>query len=421
MPSRASFMTGCYPHQTGVLENGQELDADFELTAARCMRAAGYHTVQIGKLHHQCHEDFDQDPRARHDYGFDVFWCDEEPGCYDGPYLRWLASEAPDELNLFRVPRPTAPGRTKDATHPKVLDAPWTHSFSGWIAEQCERYLHSWGGSRGKQKRQFMHLGFYAPHPPLNPTRDMMEALEGQELPPLPDSSGEWQDKPDPLAWQLRNPALPPEQMDEYRRHMAAMVTGIDFAVGQVLTGLEQAGILEDSLIVVCSDHGDYNGDHGLILKGPAGYDGVYKVPLFLHWPKGLEAGRREPGLVELVDLLPTLLGLAEQQVPAAMSGCDWSSHLRAESAENLGREDVFAQHAGNQFMLRTAEWKYLRFHADQEHPTEVLYDLKQDPGETRNRAEDPACAEILSRMRERCFQRLTQASRSLKPRRLNF
>ena len=71
---------------------------------ARQFSNAGYETAQIGKLHFQSHEDNDLDPRARDAYGFGVFWCDEEPGCYDGPYLRWLASEEASTVRGAVIP-----------------------------------------------------------------------------------------------------------------------------------------------------------------------------------------------------------------------------------------------------------------------------------------------------------------------------
>jgi arylsulfatase A-like enzyme len=420
MPSRASFMTGCYPHQVGVLDNGQELDPNCPLSVARCFKAAGYQTAQIGKLHFQSHEDNDLDPRTRHDYGFDVFWCDEEPGCYEGPYLRWLASEDPSLVSLFRTPRPVAPGR-QDGTDHKVLDAPWRYSFSGWIAEQARRYLSSWGGARGRHERHFLHLGFYAPHPPLNPTADMMAPLAGREPPSPIGRDGEHEDKPGLLGAALRQARLDSAQIASYRRHFAAMVTGVDFAVAHLLETLEELGVADDTLIVFGSDHGDFCGDHGLILKGPAWYDSVARVPLVLRWPNGLSSAQRVEGLVEMVDALPTLLGLVGQPVPRAMAGRDLSAQLLAGDTNSLGREDVLAVHGPGHIMLRSERYKYLRYHNGDDAPDEVLYDLRSDPDELVNVAEHPDHRAALDHMRRRSFSRLVDAIRPTTPRVYRF
>ena len=90
---------------------------------------------------------------------------------------------------------------------------------------------------------------------------------------------------------------------------------------------------------MISSDHGDFNGDHGLVFKGHAGYDGVYRVPLIMHWPAGLRAGSREH-TSELVDVLPTLLGLAGGGIPRN----DWSRlvcSLLGTSEEIIGRPDA--------------------------------------------------------------------------------
>ncbi|MHC4502791.1 MAG: sulfatase-like hydrolase/transferase, partial [Planctomycetota bacterium] len=124
MPSRASFMTGLYPQQTGVTTNGHVLPADFPLVPARLFARGDYQAAQIGKLHFQEHEDSDLDPRARHDYGFDVFWIAEEAGCYEDAYMTWLRTEYPELVETFRVPRSTSPERIGEREG-RVLDAPW--------------------------------------------------------------------------------------------------------------------------------------------------------------------------------------------------------------------------------------------------------------------------------------------------------
>lgn len=406
MPSRASFMTGLYPQQTGVTQNGQCLPPDFWPTAPRTFSAGGYYTAQIGKLHFQPHEEHDLDPRARHDYGFDFFQIAEEAGCYEDSYMTWLRSEHPEYVTTFRVPRSVSPQRSSEVEG-KVLDAPWQCSHSGWIAESACRFISP--SPDFHRQRQFLHLGFFAPHPPLNPTREMFQPYDGAEIPMDDWPEHEADDKPEPMAGWLRNIAKDwsPERFREYRRHFYAMVTGVDLAVGQLLKHLEATGLLDDTLIVFTSDHGDMCGDHGLILKQGSYYDQLMHMPLVMHWPNGLGTqARRVTGLVEMVDILPTMLDLAQCDVPEVMIGRNYAPALLA-GEEIDAREDVFAYHEPNWSMLRTEDHKYIYYGPE----AEVLFDLRNDPRELRNIAsENP---QALAVMRERMMRRALNASRS--------
>ncbi len=414
MPSRASFMTGLYPEQTGVTTNGHVLPADFPLVPARLFARGDFQTAQIGKLHFQEHEDSDLDPRARHDYGFDVFWIAEEAGCYEDAYMTWLRTEHPELVETFRVPRSTSPERIGEREG-RVLDASWEASHSGWIAVQADRYLRG----RARAGRHFVHLGFFAPHPPLNPTREMFAPYDGIDLPPPRVQDSEWADKPRPLSRMLRGLRdWTPERFESYRRHFYALVTGVDLAVGRVLGRLREEGALDDTLVVFTSDHGDMCGDHGMIAKGSSFFDEIMHVPCVLYWPAGLGAERRDvAGIMELVDLLPTMLGLSGLTVPKLMSGRSYAEALLGTESPK-GREDAFAFVHPDWAMLRTERHKYIRYNS---LGTEVLYDLDESPREVKNRAADPEYAGALAEMRERMLTRALDASRSALPKRWRF
>ena len=401
MPSRCSFMTGCYPQQTGVMDNGQELPAGFAPTVARCFGGGGYRTVQIGKLHFQNHQDNDLDPRARHDYGFDVLALSEEPGCYEDAYRTWLRGEHPDLVETFTLPRPLSHERHREREEFRVLDAPWQASHSGWVATQFRRYFSAWGPPR---EPQFVHLGFYAPHPPLNPTAEMFEPYRDCDVPALTRSPDDWNDAA----------SLPADVLGEYRRHFMAMITGVDFAIGMVVETLREQGLLDETLILFGSDHGDACGDHGRIGKGTSYYEGIMRMPLVLHWPAGLAGGGRTiDGLVELIDVLPTLLELCHLPVPPVCGGRSYAAALAGGTAAET-RDDCYAVHDRGDVMLRTAGRKYIRYAAD--GGSEVLYDLQADPGEFRNVAAEPDYADDLRRLRDRAFARTLAASASILP-----
>lgn len=406
MPSRASFMTGCYPQRTGVTCNGRELSPDFAPTVARVFGRAGFHATQIGKLHFQNHEDRDLDPRERAAYGFDRFMLSEEPGCYEDAYRIWLRGERPDLVPSFTVPRPMTPDRHHERERFKVIDAPWRYSHSGWVATQFSNSFAAWGV---RPERQFYHLGFYAPHPPLNPTIEMFAPYREAALPPHVRRVG---DPRDPRV-------LSDETLREYRRHFYAMVTGVDFGVGEIIRVLKETGAFDDTLIVFCSDHGDACGDHGKVAKDTTFLESIMHLPLILHWPAGLgNEPRRIPDLFEMVDLLPTLADLCGIDRHPLFQGRSIGNELLGGTPLE-GRQDAYAYHEQGDaadLMLRTETHKLLAYYRGSDR-RELLFDLRDDPDEMVNRADDPACVSTLRALRDRLFERTLEATRSIRPR----
>lgn len=408
MPSRCSFMTGCYPSQTGVWKNGQELPADFQPVVASSFASGGFQPVQIGKLHFQCHQDSDLDPSPRSRYGFDTFSLSEEPGCYEDAYRIWLRGEFPEYVDTFTVPRPLSFERHGEARNFKVLDAPWQASHSGWIATQFTRYLSSWGIPRNPH---FFHLGFYAPHPPLNPTEEMFAPYRDREIPPHHRSPNDSRD---------------PKQLDdltlqEYRRHFYAMVTGVDLAVGQISQVLKDTGLFDDTLIVFGSDHGDACGDNGRVSKDDSYYDSIMRVPLVLHWPAGLGTGSRKiDGLFEMVDVLPSLLELSSCPIDYRMQGTSFAQDLLSHAIPP-GRDSLYAIHGSGNIMLRTSTHKYLRYQDHGQRVSEILIDLENDPHEFHDCAPEPAYRPALEELRNLTMTRHLAASRPIQRPRARF
>lgn len=406
MPSRCSFMTGCYPQQTTVMCNRNELPDSFSSTPARVFGVGGYRTTQIGKLHFQHHEDYDLSAGPCRTYGFERFYRSEEPGCYEDAYRMWLRGEHPEYVETFTLPRPMSKERHTEAVHYTVLDAPWQYSHSGWIATQFERYFSAWGLRGGNH---FIHLGFFAPHPPLNPTREMMEPYENI-------SNNDffnfiWEEASD-----FRHDGrFCKEKLIERQRHFYAMVTGVDLAVGHVLDVLEARGELDDTLIIFGSDHGDACGDHGAISKDTRYFDGVMHVPLVLHWPKAFGTeGRRINGLIEMVDIMPTLSELCGIPLHENFQGRSYAKVLFGEE-EFKPRQDVYAIHSPADVMLRTDNYKYLLYWRNNERK-EILFDLKKDPKEINNVADNPEYTNVLRSMRDRMLERTLDASKSIQP-----
>jgi arylsulfatase A-like enzyme len=176
-----------------------------------------------------------------------------------------------------------------------------------------------------------------------------------------------------------------------------AMIDLIDAQVGRMIACLERTGQLDDTLVILSSDHGEMLGDHGIYLKGPFFYDGAVRVPFIVSWPGGIEGGRRSDALVEAVDIVPTLLDAAGLPRHPGIQGRSLWPMLNGRTGLGRHRDDVYSEYynAAVMFdepqahltMVGTDRYKLVSAHG---LDSGELYDLHDDPGETRNLWHDP-------------------------------
>jgi arylsulfatase A-like enzyme len=196
-----------------------------------------------------------------------------------------------------------------------------------------------------------------------------------------------------------------------------AMVDLLDRQIGRILDALERTGQRENTIVVFHADHGEMLGDHGLYLKGPYFYDPAVRVPLILNWPRGLPAGRRVGGLVELVDVAPTLLDAAGADPEPGIQGRSLLPLIDGAIAETAHRADVYSEfyHAGGPHdgrrtyatMIRSADRKIVAYHGGDTDSDGELYCLDEDPGENVNRWNDPGYLPIKASMLQRMVDRM--------------
>ena len=170
----------------------------------------------------------------------------------------------------------------------------------------------------------------------------------------------------------------------------------MDHLFGCVLKALDQSGQVENTLVMFGSDHGDYCGDHGLFCKGAPAFRGAYHVPAVLRWPAGIKTpNRRVDEFISLADFTPTFLELAGIETDREFSGRSFAPFLRNE-APPAWRDEIHTQFNGveiyfTQRSVMTKEYRYVFNGFDMDE----LYDLRKDPHETRNLADDPAYESI--------------------------
>ncbi|MCY4597988.1 MAG: sulfatase-like hydrolase/transferase [Bryobacterales bacterium] len=392
-PNRASLMTGRYPHSHGVMSNGIKMPQD-EMTLTHVLRDAGYYTGQMGKLHFWPHKD--RDHREAHPpYGFHQMRLSDEPGPYDDAYGRWLWAQGKDVREKARV---TMPGERPRFEH-YVFEGDDRTTHASWVATETITFIED-TLQRHPDRPFFVHAGFYAPHPPLNPPASALAKYEGRVLPPRRYADNEVDFLPPKLAATMTSlVGTPEETWDSYRRYFYAMVTHMDENIGRIMAAVEKAGLQNRTLYVVTSDHGDYLGDHNLTSKGARPYDGALRIPLIFRGP-GVPTGVSDE-LVEIVDVMPTLLDMLGIPEPAGNQGIS----LVPVMAGRKGRDLIYMQALTNR-MIRTKRAKYWIDGSGEE----VLFDYSNDPDELRNVAQATTHRALLDEMRVSLLKKLIAA-----------
>ena len=199
----------------------------------------------------------------------------------------------------------------------------------------------------------------------------------------------------------------------------------IDDSVGRLMASLKNSGLEKNTVVLFFSDHGELLGDYGMTHKLPVFYDCLTKIPVIMRHPEGKYSGERFSGLVEQVDLAPTLLEMLNIKIPATMVGTSWVSALQLR--DYTGKETLLceagagaptwqaadedlvltAPHAPTSFgpgaMLRYKMWKLSIYFDD----VCELYNLKEDPHELHNLFGDSSCADIQAKMTEMLLKRV--------------
>nr|WP_210405375.1 sulfatase/phosphatase domain-containing protein [Rhodophyticola sp. CCM32] len=203
-----------------------------------------------------------------------------------------------------------------------------------------------------------------------------------------------------------------------------AMCDLVSDQVGRIIEMLKETGQADDTLIVFMSDHGELLGDHGIYLKGPFFYEPSVHVPLVFHWPGRIRQGEVQ-GLVELVDLVPTLLDAVGLPPEQGVQGRSLWPQLTGKSREPH-REDIYCEYynampwhddigGANLTMLRTDTAKIVVQHGA--GPGE-LYDLTKDPGEHVNLWDDAEASALQSALLKRLCDRMAGTIDPIAPRR---
>lgn len=370
--SRCALFTGLYAHTTGVYSFDRW---DHQRTWLHDLRENGYYLTNIGKMHHTpieaqmaFHERFiyESSPSER---AFDDW----------GKFLR--ASDQPNPYDAYK----SSPQRDENLT---ATTFPLEERYHVDVLTGATAV--DWLSRYRREEPFFLQVGFPGPHEPYDPCKRHLEMYKDAEVPPCKTREGELENKPPEYRWlqdhfantsstariDFRNAT--PERIAEMKRHYFAKITAIDEQVGRILDTLEAREMLDNTIIVFTSDHGDNLGDHGMPYKWVM-TDPAVHVPMILAGP-GIPGGVIDDGLFSHIDLGPTLLHAAGVPLPCWLQGK--SRHNRIFASDREDCPDAVYCQDNYLTMVRTPDWKLVHY-AGCSHGE--LYDLQNDPEEFEN------------------------------------
>jgi arylsulfatase A-like enzyme len=411
-PSRASIVTGQYPHRHGIVYNVSRIDYPAihskavdegiltgDTTADKVLNARGYATHQYGKWHlsgDALSYYPDQYGECR-EYAREMaaFFAEVGKRPHD-EWMNWYGWILPVTVDsryraTWEAGDPILRNRYSDfIVKMGRLNMPRGDLFDVRVADRTVQRL------RALDQRPFsMTCSLMWPHDPNVVPMPYYETSDPEKIELRGNAAIREHRFENDLSRQMvaRHPEV---RLREFLRIYYGTVRLIDDQVGRVLDALDQSGRADNTIIIFTADHGDMASGHGMAWKSTtAFYDEIVRVPLIFSWPGHIQPGKSDAA-ASLVDLAPTILDLTGHPIPSTMQGSSLAPLLlgRSSAARHVygfsERVQANPQHtrqlgadSKSELMIRGDGWKYAVY-SDGE---EFLYNLTRDPGETRNLA----------------------------------
>jgi choline-sulfatase len=284
LPSRKSMFSGLYPHQHGSLANGQGKPMPLAGTMLEYFKQRGYRTGYVGKNHTYAEEAI-----AAADF---VKVMDREPF---RAYNRWVPPE-------------------------------W-HGDTYWPAEECHSALNTADALRfldGARDRNpfFLTVSYFDPHPPyMAPPEYTSQYFSYQMKLPAYIAPAKLSGRLDDYCKAMNCDRIKDAALTETMRYYYASIEGmVDSQVGRIMETLGNKSLLDNTVVLFTSDHGDFMAQHRLVRKGMFLYDALLHVPMIWHVP-GVHGGRRSQALTQGIDIFPTMVDLTGGKPPRDLPG----------------------------------------------------------------------------------------------------
>jgi len=391
IPARRTLMTGTKASTHGVFMNYHtHLDLP---TLPETLSAAGYQTHLVGKLH--LHP-------ARKKYGFDsTDWADNpaqhNTSVIDDDYQMFL-----QEQGLYGPDIARAHGVDENGWVARPFHLDERYHFTNWCAEKAMRFLER----RDPTTPFFLKMSIHAPHAPCAPPQYYFDKYMAMDIPEP--AVAEWArvfDEPQRgLSVKSWRTALEPKVLKQYMAGYYGSIEHADHQIGRVLNHVP-----ENTIVIFTSDHGEMLGEHQWIRKRSA-FEGSARIPFIINLPKSfnIEQGETLGDVVELMDVMPTVLDAVGVDIPETVDGKSLMPLIRGDNEP--WRDYIHGEcspmetiKSGMQFITDGKD-KYIFYPGTGE---EQFFDLVNDPVEMTNLVNDPAYADRVQQGRTRLITEL--------------
>ncbi len=367
-PSRSCYLTGMYPHKTGVVNNSVNMRKDVTLFP-ELLQKAGYDTAFIGKWHIA--------GEAVPQRGFNKWVSFKGQGVYIDP-----------PLNV-------------DGEQIKK---------TGYMTDILTDYAVDW--LKHPRKGPFLlYMPHKACHSPMVPAVRHSKLYEDQKIGRPANFDDNLEGRPEwfklgiEKGHDFRNALGDPKEFDEYVKNYDRTLMAVDDSIGRIYKTLEEMGELDNTVIVFASDNGFFLGEHHRIDKRTMNEESI-RIPMMMRYPKLVKPGQVRDEMVLNMDIAPTFLELAGVKIPDTVQGRSWCGLFKG--GEKAWRKDFMYEYfedpgfkrTPTMYGIRTDRWKYVEY-PDVKDLSE-MYDLKNDSAEMHNLAQDPKHASVLAGLRKR-------------------
>ncbi|MHC4752138.1 MAG: sulfatase-like hydrolase/transferase [Planctomycetota bacterium] len=363
-PSRGCLISGRYPHAHGAYRNNIEMNRD-EVTIARILQSNGYETGYAGKWH------LDGEPKPG--------WVKPERsmGFADCRFMfnrgHWK--------KIVDQPR----GNPKAMPY-KVIGDEKTFT-TDWLTDKTIEFIKT-----PRSKPFFYMVSIPDPHGPFTVRQPYMNMYKPDDM-TVPNTFKESSSNSKP------NRRRNKEAMKKSKAHYCGLVKCIDDNVGRILESLKEKSILDDTIIVFTTDHGEYMSEHGLYGKNQW-YRTAYQIPFLVRWPRKIRPGTIINHFVTNVDVQQTLLGLIGIKASGREQGRDASPLLRAEEVE--WKDEAMIHHSSLESAgIFTPKYELVL----KSNGAHMLFDRLNDPEQTENLHDNPEYKDVISELAKRIIQ----------------
>ena len=385
-PSRASFLTGTYPHIHGVNQNNKHVDPDWQNYApySAHLQNSGYETAHIGKIH-MAWKRGKEHIRPGFDYWFSFIG--------QGQYFDPKVNDNGVEMKLEGYMTDILTDKTIDWLKNK-RDPNKPFSLNLWHKAVHERHLPA-------PRHKNLYKNEDLPTPPYDTHKETFKGkpewlrrktygFKWNENDKIPDELPE-------ITW--------PINKQKYMQLLRSLIA-VDESLGQVIKTLDEMGELENTVIIYSSDNGYFMGEHTFLDKRLA-YENSMRVPMIIRYPKLITKNSIVKEQCLNIDIAPTILDLAGVKKPSYMQGESMVKLVSGKKDKSWRKSMLFEYYvddawpyAGpNQVAVRTNKYKLIDNFLEDD--IDELYDLVNDPGEMKNLINDDNYNNVEKELRE--------------------